>query len=138
MKHSLELFLQAVDQNTPQWIFLITERWGGSATLRKAIARELNFLIEELACSLQKTKSIEHIKLQQELSLFAQIIVNLSFNWAMTWLNYSEQYSGEALEKQQQFFKEQTTIQIQLLFRGIINWDSEKNSIFFPNSVKDK
>jgi TetR/AcrR family transcriptional regulator, fatty acid biosynthesis regulator len=128
-KHSLDLFLHAVDQNAPQWIFLMTERWGGSIILRKAIALELNFLIEDLANDLQKIKSIQHIKLQQELKLLAQTLINLSFNWAMTWLNYREQYSGETLEQQQKFFKKQTVIQIQLLFRGILHWDSEKNSI---------
>lgn len=36
--------------------FLISERWGGSAILRQAIAREIDFLIEDLANDLQRVE----------------------------------------------------------------------------------
>ena len=46
-KISLDLFFQAVEHNPEPWVFLIAERWGGSEVIRHAIAREINFLIED-------------------------------------------------------------------------------------------
>lgn len=128
-KNSLELFFNAVDKNPELWIFLIAERWGGSPILRQAIARELDFLIEDFANDLQKIPSIRHIQHKQDLNVLSQILINLSFNWAMTWISYHRQFKGEVLEKQQLAFKEQTIIQVHLLFRGISNWDPNKNKI---------
>lgn len=40
---SIELFVQAVNHSPQQWQFMIAERWGGSETVRIAIAREIEF-----------------------------------------------------------------------------------------------
>ena len=40
---SIELFVQAVNHSPKQWQFMIAERWGGSETVRAAIAREIEF-----------------------------------------------------------------------------------------------
>ncbi|WOE30804.1 MULTISPECIES: TetR family transcriptional regulator [unclassified Acinetobacter] len=122
-KNCLDLFFNAVDKNPELWIFLIAERWGGSEILRQSIARELDFLIEDFANDLHKIPGIQHIENQQDLNVLAQILINLSFNWAMTWIGYKRQFKGNILEQQQLAFKEQTIIQINLLFRGISNWN---------------
>lgn len=122
----LELFLNAVDQNTQPWIFFMTEQWGGSHTLREAIARELNFLIENLSLDLKKIKDIQHNPFYKDLNSLAQILVNLVFHWAMTWINDQHQFSGDALKQQQLIFKQQTIIQIQLLFHGITDANTKK------------
>ena len=46
-KVSLDIFFQAVAHHPEPWIFLISERWGGSAALRLAIDREIQFLIDD-------------------------------------------------------------------------------------------
>ncbi|MGM7386646.1 TetR family transcriptional regulator, partial [Acinetobacter baumannii] len=51
---SIELFVQAVNHSPKQWQFMIAERWGGSETVRAAIAREIEFLIEDLTTDLTK------------------------------------------------------------------------------------
>ena len=123
-RKSLELFFQAVDQNPDQWIFLISERWGGSDTIRKAIAREIDFLVEDFATDLQKIPSIQHIQQRDDLKVLAHILINLSCNWAMTWISFHRQFETPILEQQQELFKEQAVTQVQLLFRGIIHWQS--------------
>ena len=35
--------MQAVNHSPKQWQFMIAERWGGSETVRAAIAREIEF-----------------------------------------------------------------------------------------------
>ena len=59
---SLELFFQTIHQHTEEWIFIITERWGASQAIRKAIAREIEYLVEDLAIDLQRLTSVKHIQ----------------------------------------------------------------------------
>ena len=122
-KISLDLFFQAVEHNPEPWVFLIAERWGGSEVIRHAIAREINFLIEDLANDLAQMETVKHIRSAQDLQVLANILINLSFTWAMTWMNMSRQFQDQARLEQQKQFKRQTITQVHLIFRGISNWD---------------
>ncbi|NUF23247.1 TetR family transcriptional regulator [Acinetobacter oleivorans] len=120
---SIELFVQAVNHSPKQWQFMISERWGGSETVRAAIAREIEFLIEDLTTDLTKLENFKHIQQPQDLNVLSTILTNMSFTWAMTWLNLSKQYQGEQLKLQQSAFIENASTQVRLLFRGIANWE---------------
>ncbi|ENV01115.1 MULTISPECIES: TetR family transcriptional regulator [Acinetobacter] len=120
---SIELFVQAVNHSPKQWQFMISERWGGSETVRAAIAREIEFLIEDLTTDLTKLENFKHIQEPQDLNVLSTILTNMSFTWAMTWLNLSKQYQGEQLKLQQAAFIENASTQVRLLFRGIANWE---------------
>lgn len=102
---------------------MIAERWGGSETVRAAIAREIEFLIEDLTTDLTKLENFKHIQNPQDLNVLSTILTNMSFTWAMTWLNLSKQYQGEQLKQQQTAFIENASTQVRLLFRGIANWE---------------
>ncbi|MGB9037627.1 MAG: TetR family transcriptional regulator [Acinetobacter calcoaceticus] len=119
---SIELFVQAVNHSPKQWQFMISERWGGSETVRAAIAREIEFLIEDLTTDLTKLENFKHIQQPQDLNVLSTILTNMSFTWAMTWLNLSKQYQDEQLKQQQTAFIENASTQVRLLFRGIANW----------------
>lgn len=120
---SIELFVQAVNHSPKQWQFMISERWGGSETVRAAIAREIEFLIEDLTTDLTKLENFKHIQQPQDLNVLSTILTNMSFTWAMTWLNLSKQYQDEQLKQQQSAFIENASTQVRLLFRGIANWE---------------
>ncbi|MBJ9704873.1 MULTISPECIES: TetR family transcriptional regulator [Acinetobacter] len=120
---SIELFVQAVNHSPKQWQFMISERWGGSETVRAAIAREIEFLIEDLTTDLTKLENFKHIQHPQDLNVLSTILTNMSFTWAMTWLNLSKQYQDEQLKQQQTAFIENASTQVRLLFRGIANWE---------------
>jgi len=120
---SIELFVQAVNHSPKQWQFMISERWGGSETVRAAIAREIEFLIEDLTTDLTKLENFKHIQQPQDLNVLSTILTNMSFTWAMTWLNLSKQYQDEQLKQQQTAFIENASTQVRLLFRGIANWE---------------
>lgn len=120
-RHSIELFVQAVNHSPQQWQFMISERWGGSESVRFAIAREIDFLTEDLATDLAKLENFKHIKNSQDLKVLSTILTNMSFTWAMTWLNLPKQCEDEVLTQKQTEFIEEASTQVRLLFRGIIH-----------------
>lgn len=125
-KISLDLFFQAVEHNPEPWVFMIAERWGGSEVIRQAIAREINFLIEDLANDLCKMETVQHIRNVQDLQVISNILINLSFTWAMTWMDINRHYQAEQRIEQQKQFKLKTITQVHVIFRGISNWDTSK------------
>ncbi len=125
---SLDLFFQAVEHHPEPWVFMIAERWGGSEVIRHAIAREINFLVEDLANDLCKMETVQHIHNVPDLRVISNILINLSFTWAMTWMDINRQYQAQERLDQQKQFKLQTITQVHLIFRGISNWNPSKNS----------
>jgi hypothetical protein len=122
---SIELFVQAVNHSPQQWQFMIAERWGGSETVRIAIAREIEFLIEDLAIDLCKLDTFKHIQEAKDLQVLSTILINMSFTWAMTWINLPKQFPIDRLLEQQNLFIDNAATQVRLLFRGISNWEPQ-------------
>lgn len=121
-QNTLQLFFQAVDQNPEPWIFMISERWGGSKVVRQAIGREIEFLIDDLVNDLRRIESLKHIQDENDLKVLSTILTNLSFTWAMTWISLSRQNSGLALKEQQEQFMQQAATELRFMFRGVSNW----------------
>ncbi len=119
----IERFFDAISQNPEPWKFMIAERWGGSNVVRIAIEREINFLIDDFANDLNKMNSMQHIQTSQDLKVLSTILINISFTWAMTWINLQDRFVGQELRQQQQFFMDQAITQLRLMFRGISNWE---------------
>lgn len=128
IQKSLEIFFQAIHQHTEEWMFVISERWGASQAIRKAIAREIEYLVEDLALDLQRLASVQHIQQLDDLKTLAHLLVNLAFNWVMTWIELSKQYEEPVLTQQQQRLQSQAVTQVRLLFRGIANWENRTNT----------
>ena len=119
---SMERFFNAVDVYPQQWIFMIAERWGGSEMVRRAIAREIDFLNIDLAEDLRKFEIVQNFDHGDDLKVLANILINLCFTWAMSWISLGRQYSGMELELQKLVLKKQSITQIKLIFKGISNW----------------
>ena len=119
---SIELFFDAIDQSPTPWIFMIAERWGGSEMVRRAIAREIDFLNIDLAEDLRKFEIVQNFDHGDDLKVLANILINLCFTWAMSWISLGRQYSGMELELQKLVLKKQSITQIKLIFKGISNW----------------
>lgn len=122
-KVSLDIFFQAVEHAPEPWIFLISERWGGSAVLRHAIDREIQFLIDDLANALGRVKTMRHLQRAQDLRMLAQFLIHLALDWAMGWIEIRRRIEPDQQAEQREFFKTQALFQVQLLFRGILNWE---------------
>lgn len=121
---SMDLFFEAIDHNPKPWIFMIAERWGGSEMVRRAIAREIDFLNSDLADDLKKFEIAAHFDQGDDLKVLANIMINLCFTWAMSWISLSRQSSGMELELQKLVLKKQSVMQLKLIFKGIANWQS--------------
>lgn len=119
---SMELFFEAIDLNATPWIFMIAERWGGSEMVRRAIAREIEFLNIDLANDLKKFEIVQNFHHADDLKVLSNILINLCFTWAMSWISLGRQYSGMELELQKLVLKKQSITQVQLIFKGILNW----------------
>lgn len=123
---SIDLFFAAVEDTPEAWIFMIAERWGGAAVLRQAIAREIDFLNQDLSQELSKLESTRHFSDGNDFKVLANILINLSFTWAMSWISMQRQTTSamtEVDQEQQQQLRQQTITQVQLIFRGISNWE---------------
>lgn len=118
----LELFFQAVEYHPEPWIFFVAERWGGSDVLRVGIEREIHFLAEDVMHELAKMQSTRHIQAPQDLQALAQMLIELSLNWAMGWIHLQHQADPELRRAQSNAFKTQSVLQMQLLLRGILHW----------------
>lgn len=115
----LEYFLRAVEKKPEAWIFMTAERWGGSLPLRQAIAREIDFLIQDLS---QVFMRLDHLRQYtpsdpDECRHLANLLVNLSLTWAMTWISASQD-SKEIEQQEKNQLRIQFIMQIKLIFRG--------------------
>lgn len=117
---SLGLLFQKVSQQPEPWVFMISERWGGSAALRAAIQREIRYLIDDLCNDLCRTEKLAKLKDTQDVHVLSHILINLALNWAMQWLNLQRSTPPEQLAQQQILFQEQAINQVKLLLRGIL------------------
>ena len=123
---SMEHFFHAVDVYPQQWIFMIAERWGGSEVVRHSIAREIEFLNDDLANDLTKFEIVQNFDDVADLRGLTNILINLSFTWAMSWISLCRQYKGIELELQKMVLKKQAVTQVHLIFKGISNWEGRK------------
>lgn len=123
IKISLDLFFQAVEHYPEPWIFLISERWGGSPLLRQAIDREISFLIDDLANELHQIETMQHLDRPQDLLVLSQMLIHLALDWAMGWIEIRRRFEPHLQAEQQARFKAQSLAQVQLLFHGIFHWN---------------
>lgn len=119
----IDLFFNAVEQHPDVWIFMISERWGGAEVVRQAISREIDFLNQDLSHDLAKLKSIQHFQDANDFKVLANILINLSFTWAMSWINLQGQSSQAEFTTAKDLLRSQIITQVQLIFRGISNWE---------------
>lgn len=119
---SIKLFFRAVDSSPLDWQFLIAERWGASQTIRQAVQEDIDILVMALALDFKQSDDFKHVEDFADLQVISSILVNLSFTWAMTWLDFDRQYTGGELIDVQQNYIEQVSTQVRLLFRGIKHW----------------
>ena len=122
-RQSLDYLFESVDEFPEAWMFLIAERWGGSNALRQAIAREFDFLGTDLAQALSQVEATQHIQSEQDLNVLAKILFELALGWAMQWIDVRRQSDLDLREQALQQCRRQAQTQVQLLFRGILNWD---------------
>jgi len=125
---SVERFFAAIDKQPNYWAFLVRERWGASVVVRRAIDKEVRFFSVDMAEDLQKLPAFKSLELQ-DLSIVSEILVNLSFSWAMSWITLPLFDEETPLADKKEQFIQRATRQAQLLNRGVSNWESKPDLV---------
>lgn len=145
---SVELFFKTIDKYPSYWRFIVTERYGGNASVQKALNEQIRLFIRLLSEDLGLQPAFSHLPQDVRL-LIADMGVNLFFSWVYDWLvlthktqaNFdqtSEQpmpqtillscelddvaMTADNLEQIKFAYLKHCTRQAQLLFYGVSNW----------------
>ncbi len=131
---SIQLFLQTVSEQPRYWQFLVSERFGGSESVRKAVSELIKMHTEILAEDLALQPAFAHIN-NHDLRLLSEAGINMFFSWIIDWLEltYSEAHDDEAditaIEERKQLMLHNCTRQAQMLFYGAYNWKSSEETL---------
>ena len=126
---SIQLFLHMVSEQPCYWQFLVSERYGGSDAVRKAINELIKKHGQSLAEDLALQPAFNHINTYDR-RLLAEAGVNMFFSWIIDWLEltYTEDHDDEVdlaeIEQRKQLMLHNCTRQAQMLFYGAYNWKS--------------
>ncbi|WP_201582979.1 TetR family transcriptional regulator [Psychrobacter jeotgali] len=130
---SIHLFLRTVSAKPRYWQFLVSERYGGSESVRKAINHLIKTNSQSLAEDLVLQPAFAHIN-DYDRRLLAEAGVNMFFSWIVDWLEltYSEAHDDEVdladIEEKKQLMLHNCTRQAQMLFYGAYNWKSSEET----------
>ena len=131
---SIQLFLQTVSAQPRYWQFLVSERFGGSESVRKAVSELIKMHTQILAEDLALQPAFGHIN-DYDLNLLSEAGINMFFSWIIDWLEltYSEDHDDEAdladIEERKQLMLHNCTRQAQMLFYGAYNWKSTEETL---------
>ena len=130
---SIQLFLQTVNSQPRYWQFLVSERFGGSEAVRKAISELIKMHAQILAEDLALQPAFSLINAYDR-RLLSEAGVNMFFSWIIDWLEltYSEDHDDEIdlaeIEAKKQLMLHNCTRQAQMLFYGAYNWKSSEET----------
>ncbi|WP_201538944.1 TetR family transcriptional regulator [Psychrobacter sp. 1044] len=130
---SIQLFLHMVSDQPYYWQFLVSERYGGSEAVRKAINELVKKHAQSLADDLALQPAFTHINAYDR-RLLAEAGVNMFFSWIIDWLEltYTEDHDDEIdlneIEENKQLMLHNCTRQAQMLFYGAYNWKSTEET----------
>ena len=130
---SIQLFLQTISAQPRYWQFLISERFGGSESVRKAISALIKMHGQILGEDLALQPAFTHINTYDRY-LLADAGINMFFSWIIDWLEltYSENHDDEIdlveCEDNKQLMLHNCTRQAQMLFYGAYNWKSSEET----------
>lgn len=131
---SIQMFLMTVSAQPRYWQFLVSERFGGSESVRKAVNKLMKMHVQILAEDLGIQPAFAHIS-DYDLRLLAEAGINMFFSWIIDWLEltYSEAHDDEAdlsdIEEKKQLMLHNCTRQAQMLFYGAYNWKSTEETL---------
>ena len=129
---SIQMFLLTVSDQPRYWQFLVSERFGGSESVRRAVNELIKMHTQILAEDLALQPAFSHIS-DYDLHLLSETGITMFFSWIIDWLELSySQNDDEAdtaeLDEKKQFMLHNCTRQAQMLFYGAYNWKSTEET----------
>ncbi len=113
---SVKVFLEFVSLNHREFGFAVRERFGGSAVIRHAIAREIHVFSQDLAADLLRFPLFNQMR-RQDVDMVAGFLVTSVANAAGEWLEIDPQ--DELLRVA---YREALVKQLRLLLLGAMAW----------------
>ncbi len=127
---SIQMFLLTVSAQPRYWQFLVSERFGGSESVRRAVSELIKMHTQILAEDLALQPAFSHIN-DYDLHLLSAAGINMFFSWIIDWLELSdsEEEAGLAkLDEEKQLMLHNCIRQAQMLFYGAYNWKSSEET----------
>jgi len=135
--NSIQLFFASIDEHPRYWQFLVSERFGGSESVRNAIAAQIKLFAKIMGEDLGIQPAFSHIN-SEDRRLLAEAGLNLFLTWIIDWLDltYSQAHDEESdligVSAKKDLMLRQCTRQAQMLFYGTENWRSNEATLL-PN-----
>ncbi|WP_438012344.1 TetR family transcriptional regulator [Psychrobacter raelei] len=135
--NSIQLFFASIDEHPRYWQFLVSERFGGSESVRNAIAAQIKLFAKIMGEDLGIQPAFSHIN-SEDRRLLAEAGLNLFLTWIIDWLDltYSQAHDEESdltgVSAKKDLMLRQYTRQAQMLFYGAENWRSNEATLL-PN-----
>lgn len=130
---SIQLFFASIDAHPRYWQFMVSERFGGSESVRNAIDAQIKLFAQIMSEDLGIQPAFKHINAEDR-RLLAEAGLNLFLTWIIDWLDltysqtHDEDVDVENLEAKKEQMLRQCTRQAQMLFYGAENWRSSEKT----------
>lgn len=129
ISNSVDLFFDAIDRIPEYAQFAVTERWGGSPAVCKALNKQIKLLIKLLSQDLGRLPAFKHVS-EEDRDLLAELGANMFFSWIVDWLDIEQSSKPNEIGKKRIEYKKRCERQAKMLFYGASNWS--------PNSKPKK
>lgn len=124
-----DFFFAIVDQNPQAWLFMIAERWGGSKVIRLAIAREIEYLNQDLLKDLSKLKRFGNLKNEDDLTVLSNMLINLACTWIISWITLVQNTQSSSLTAEKIALKHQIIMQVEFMLSTIAHEQHQNSAI---------
>ena len=131
---SIKLFFDSIDEHPRYWHFMVSERFGGSESVREAIDGQIKLFAKIMGEDLGIQPAFQHIDAEDRI-LLAEAGLNLFLSWIIDWLDitYSQAHDEDSDESVGELNKQKMlrkcTRQAQMLFYGAENWRSNETTL---------
>lgn len=122
IRGSLDTFFGYVRSNRAHFLFVSKELYGGSATMRQAIRREIRLFVSELAMDMARFPFLLQVN-AQDLQMMASLVVNSVVALTQEMLELDE---GD--EAGQQEMLSMAEKQVRLIYFGVAQWRSQSSN----------
>ncbi len=119
IRGSMETFFTYVRNNRTHFLFVSKELYGGSATMRQAIRREIRLFVSELAMDMARFPFLVRVN-AEDLQMMASLVVNSVVALTQEMLELDE--DDEAGQHEMLIVAEK---QVRLIYFGVAQWRSD-------------
>jgi hypothetical protein len=119
IRGSMETFFTYVRNNRTHFLFVSKELYGGSATMRQAIRREIRLFVSELAMDMARFPFLVRVN-AEDLQMMASLVVNSVVALTQEMLELDE--DDDAGQHEMLIMAEK---QVRLIYFGVAQWRSD-------------